>query len=139
MRKKGQLPRITELAASRITEKIRSGEYSTKLSLQQHKRHVDGTIEYKKYMQVRQAKGLSPQGILTINDKEAQALIIQKAGTGIITKDVNGNIVPRESITADKIIGKTWAGGKLIETNKARIHYGKTSSHIVPIGGKNYD
>jgi len=47
--------------------------------------------------------------------------------------------MPRENITADKIIGKTWSGGKMIETKKARIHYGKNNSHIVPIGGMDYD
>jgi len=139
MDEKKQFPRITEIAASRITEKINDGEYSTKLSRQQYLRHVYGTIEYNNYKQIRQAKGKPPPSILTISEQEAQELIIKKAGTGIVTATVNGDIKPTESITADIIIGITWSGGKKIYTNKARIHYGKRSSHIVPIGGLNYD
>ena len=136
---KKQFPRISEISASRITEKINSGEYSTKLSHQQYLRHIEGTVEYNNYKQIRQAKGQPPQSILTISEREAQELIIQKAGTGIVTANINGDMIPMESITADRIIGITWSGGKKIYTNKARIHYGIRSSHIVPIGGLNYD
>jgi len=90
-------------------------------------------------MRIRQEKGQPPQSILTITEHEAQELIKQKAGTGIVMAQNNGEIMPVESITADKIIGKTWSNGKPINTNKVRIHYGKKSSHIVPIGGMNYD
>jgi len=136
---KEQFPRISEISASRITEKINAGEYSTKLSHQQYLRHSEGTIEYNNYKQSRQTKGQPPQSILTINEQEAQELLIQKAGTGIVTANMNGDMMPMESITADRIIGITWSNGKKIYTNKARIHYGKRSSHIVPIGGLNYD
>jgi len=139
MRKKGQLPRITELAASRITEKIRAGEYSTKLSTQQYLKHTENTPQYNQYKQARKAKGQPPQSVLLITEKEAQELIIQKAGTGIVRSDKNGDILPRENITVDKIIGKTWFGGKLASTKKARIFYGKNCSHIIPIGGMDYD
>ena len=139
MVEKEQLPRISEISASTITEKINAGEYSTKLSRQQYLRHIEGTIEYNRYMKIRQAKGQPPQSVLTITEREAQELIIQKAGTGIVAADVHGDAKPMESITADRIIGKTWSGGKMIQTNKARIHYGKKYSHIVPIGGLNYD
>jgi len=139
MRKKRQMPRIPEISASRIKEKIDSGEYSTKLSRQQYLKHVDGTPQYEQYKQSRAAKGKPPQSVLTITRREAQELIIQKAGTGIVRADKNGNMMPRENITASKIIGKTWSGGILIDTNKARIFYGKQDSHIIPIGGMDYD
>jgi hypothetical protein len=133
------LARITQIPASSISEKIANGEYSTKLSPQQHKRHVEGTPEFERYKQERAAKGMLSQAILTISEAEAQQLILDKAGTGIVKPAKNGEFEPHESITADKIIGWTWSGNEYIQTNKARIHYGKKSSHIVPIGGKNYD
>ena len=80
-----------------------------------------------------------PQSELNLTYQEAQQLIINKAGTGIVGISRKGDMLPFESITANMIIGKTWSGGKYIETNKARIYYGKKSSHIVPIGGMNYD
>ena len=136
---KKEVPRIPELSASRITEKIHAGEYSTTLSQQQYLKHIEGTPQYEQYKRARRAKGQPPQSVLTISEQEAQQLIIDKAGTGIVDTDIKGNIRPREDITADKCIGKTWSGGKLIETNKARIYYGKDNSHIVPIGGMSYD
>jgi len=139
MENKGRFPRISELSASRITEKINAGDYSTKLSLQQYLKHIAGTPQYEQYKQSRMAKGQPQQSVLTINEQEAQQLITDKAGTGIVRADKNGNMLPRENITADKIIGKTWSGGKLIDTNKARIFYGKHDSHIIPIGGMDYD
>ena len=139
MGKNSKLPRITEIAASKITEKINSGEYSTKLSRQQYLRHVSGTVEYNDYMRIRQEKGQPPQSILTITEQEAQELIKQKAGTGIVKVSKNGEMLPEEAISISEIIGKTYSGSTLIETNKAKIFYGKHSSHIVPIGGMNYD
>ena len=139
MDKNSKLPRITEIAASRITEKINAGEYSTKLSRQQYLRHAEGTYEYSQYEQSRKAKGQPPQSILSITEQEAQKLIIKKAGTGIIRVSKNGEMLPEETVTINKVIGKTYSGGVLIETNKAKIFYGKNSSHIVPIGGMNYD
>ena len=131
--------RIPELAASRITEKISSGEYSINLSRQQYLKHVEGTQQYNQYRKDREAKGLLPQSVLIIPESEAQQLIRDKAGTGIVGVSNNGEILSMESITADRVIGRTWSGREYIDTRKARIHYGKKSAHIVPIGGLDYD
>ena len=139
MGKNSKLPRITEIAASKITEKINSGEYSAKLSRQQYLKHIEGTPQYEQYKNSRHAKGQPPQSVLELTEQEAQQMILDKAGTGIVKIDENGNMLPIESITADKIIGKIWSGEKFIKTSKARIYYGKNSSHIIPIGGMNYD
>lgn len=134
------LLRIPELSASRVSEKIEAGEFSTKLSHQQHLKHVEGTPQFNQYKASRLAKGMSPQSVLTITESEAQELIRTKAGTGIVAVGrETREMLPRESITVDRVIGKTWSGTEYIDTNKARIHYGKKVSHIVPIGGKNYD
>jgi integrase len=136
---KNDMARITEVPASSISKKIADGEYSTKLSRQQHLRHVEGTPEFERYKQERAEKGMPSQAVITISEHETQQLIIDKAGTGIVKLAKKGEITPHESITADKIVGWTWSGDEYFQTNKARIHYGKRSSHIVPIGGKDYD
>lgn len=131
--------RIPELAASRVSEKINSGEFSTKLSRQQYERHVRGTEAFDRHAKDRLSRGLPEQSELFLTAAEAQQLILDKAGTGIIKVSKKGEMLPRESITADRIVGITYSGNDLMETNKVRIHYGKRSSHIVPIGGMDYD
>lgn len=131
--------RITQIPASSISDKIKSGEYSTKLSIQQHNKHVEGTVKYNEYFEARTKKGGNPQSRITISEAEAQNIIDNKAGTGIIKVDRNGNPRPQEQIVCDKIIGQYYYGGEYIETNKAVIHYSKKGAHLVPIRGDNYD
>lgn len=134
-----KLPRITQISASTITRKIENGEYGTKLSSQQYSKHIEGTAQYKSYLESRIAKNGNPQSVLIISEDEAQQIILDKSGTGIVRVDRKGNPKPQEDITCDRIIGKYYGGGSYHETNKATIHYGKKSAHIVPIKGDNYD
>ncbi len=76
--------RITKLAASRVSERINVGDYSTAMSHQHYLKHLDGTAQYAHYLKSRTEKGAPPQSVLTITKAEAQQLIIEKAGTGII-------------------------------------------------------
>ena len=122
-----------------ITEKIQSKEYSTKLSIQQYNKHIEGTTQYIQYLEGRISKGGNPQSILTISQEEAQEIISQKAGTGIVKVDKAGNPQPREKISCEKIIGKYYGNGKYHYTNKAIIHYSKKGAHIVPVKGDDYD
>lgn len=131
--------RIPQISASTITEKIHNGQYSTKLSSQQFDKHILGTAKYEEYLNTRLSGGGNPQSIITISKETAQKIIETKAGTGIIKVDRNGNARPQEQITCDNIIGQYYCDGQYIDTNKAVIHYGKRSSHIVPVKGDNYD
>lgn len=133
------LMRIPQIPASTITQKIRSGEYSTKLSAQQYDKHCKGTAKFEEYLQARQNKGGNPQSIISVSAKKVQKIIETKAGTGIIKVDAKGNARPQEQITCDGIIGQYYSNGRYINTNKAVIHYGKKNSHIVPVKGDNYD
>lgn len=133
------LTRIPQIPASSITKKIEIGEYSTKLKQQEYQKHVYGTVKYKEYLETRTSKGGNPQSILTISLEEAQNIIDNKAGTGIIKVDRNGNPRPQEQITCDNVIGRYYCKGDYIETKKAVIHYSKRGAHIVPIRGNNYD
>ncbi len=136
---KKDVPRIPQIPSSTITKKVESGEYSIKLSSQQYNKHIVGTPQYNQYLSQRQASGGNPQSILTITEKEAQQIIKEKAGTGIVKVTRKGEPKPQEDITCDKVIGKYYGGGKYHETNKATVHYGKKNAHIVPIKGDNYD
>nr|DAP33770.1 MAG TPA: minor capsid protein [Caudoviricetes sp.] len=131
--------RIPQIPASTISEKIHSGQYSTKLSMQQFDKHVFGTAKYKEYLNTRLQGGGNPQSVITISKEEAQKIIETKAGTGIIKVDRNGNARPQEQITCDNTIGQYYCDGRYIDTNKAVIHYGKKNCHIVPVKGDNYD
>lgn len=134
-----QLTRIPQIPASSVSKKIELGEYSTNLKQQEYQKHVSGTVKYKEYLDSRLAKGGNPQSILSISYEEAQKIIENKAGTGIIKVDRNGNPRPQEQITCDNVIGKYYYKGDYIDTKKAVIHYSKRGAHIVPIRGNNYD
>ncbi len=131
--------RIPEIPASTITEKIKKGEYSTKLSRQHYDKHVAATKKYNEYRQSREKRGGNPQSILTINAEEVQKIIDSQSGTGIIKTDRKGNPKPQEQISCNKNIGKYYYKGKYIATNKAVIHYSKKGAHLVPVRGDNYD
>ena len=131
--------RIPRFPASMVTEKIKNGEYSTKLSKQHFDKHKKGTVKYEEYLKARQSRGQTPQSILTISPEEAQKIIEKMAGTGIIKADKNGNPKPQEHVVCDKVIGEYYYQGAYIETKKATIHYSKRGAHIVPERGDHYD
>lgn len=131
--------RLTTVAASTIIGKLKSGEYSLKLSRQQYDKHVAGTKEYVAYEAGRKKKGLNAQSRLTISYEEAQKIIEEKSGTGIIKVRKDGTPTNVEWITCDKVIGQYCHHGQFYETKKAMIIHGKKGSHIVPHKGNKYD
>lgn len=137
--KETELLRIPQIPASAISKKIENGEYSLKLSQQNYDKHVIGTFDYERYRRSREKKGYSSQGILTITKEEAQEIINQKSGTGIIKTQQDGTPMDLEWITCDRVIGKYFDKGQFHDTNKAIIYHGKRGSHIVPQKGSHYD
>lgn len=133
------LLRIPQISASTITQKVRDGEYSLKLSVQQFDKHVEGTREYQQYMESRINKGLNAQSKLNISRDEASKIIEKYSGTGIIKVRRDGTPLNIEQITVDRVIGSYMQHGEWVETKKAAIHYSRKGAHIVPIKGNNYD
>ena len=131
--------RITAIAASSVTEKVQSGEYSLRLTRNSYNKHVEGHPDYERYRISREGKNLPPQGVLIIPFEEAQDIILKKSGTGIINVKRDGTPTNVEDITCDRIIGKCWYRGQYYETHKAAIHHGSSGSHLVPHYGGNYD
>lgn len=115
-----------------LQRRINSGEYSLKLSKQNFLKHKQGTAQYADYEKSRAEKGRGPQSILIIDEQEAQDIINVKSGTGIptIKKSGIGNI---EYVECDKVVGMYCKSGQWSTTNRAAIHHGKRSSHIVPV------
>lgn len=131
--------RITQIRASYVSEKIAAGEYSTKISKQQYLKHIEGTSQYDRYRADREAKGGNPQSILTISENTAQRIINEYAGSGVVKTTKTGKPTNVECITCSSSIGYYYGGWKFHPANKAAIHYGSESSHIVPINGDFYD
>lgn len=134
-----ELVRITQIPASSIWEKVDSGEYSLRLTQNSYDKHIEGTNDYERYKNSRVAKGLSPQSVLTITKEEAQEIIYNQSGTGIIKPKRDGTATNIERITCDRIIGYYYDKGEKYVTNKAAIHHGSKGSHLVPIKGNDYD
>lgn len=128
---------IPQFSASKeITEKIQTGELSSKYNLQHFEKHSKGTRQYDDYLQARIAKGFGPQGVLTISYDQAQALIDEFSGTGIVLGMKSGFPQSKEDIDFKTIIGSYVYGGKETPTTFGRIHYGKNGAHIVPMKGE---
>lgn len=137
--REGEQLRIPQIPSSTVTEKINSGEYSTKQSKQQYLKHVEGSPQFEEYKKTRIKKGGNPQSVLSISEEEAREIILEKSGTGIVRVDRKGNAKPQESVNCGKVIGYYFAKGEYHETTKVTIHYGKRGTHIVPIRGDDFD
>lgn len=122
-----------------IKQKIRSGEYSTKLSSQHFKKHIPGTAQYEQYKNSRLKNGNTPQSIITISEQEAQDLILKYSGTGTVKLTASGNFSNVEFITADTVIGQYFDKDGYHDTDRMAIHYSKKSAHIVPVKGESHD
>lgn len=133
------IKRIPQIPSSTISKKVEAGEYGLKLSWQNYNKHAEGTKDFERYKESRIAKGLGPQSRLTISRDEAQEIIKNKSGTGIIrvTKDSKARNI--EMIECDNIVGEYYQKTEYIKTNKAAIYYSKRGAHLVPIKGNNYD
>ena len=133
------IKRIPQIPASTITKKIEAGEYGLKFSWQNYNKHAEGTKDFERYKESRIAKGLGPQSRLTISRDEAQEIIKNKSGTGIIRVTKDGKARNIEMIECDNIVGEYYQKTEYIKTNKAAIYYSKRGAHLVPIKGNNYD
>lgn len=93
-------------------------------------KHIKGEPEYKE-----------GKSYLTISEKEAQEIINQKSGTGIVVLDKNGKWKNKELINCDSQIGIDVDSntGEETSTDKGTIHYSKTGTHLVPRKEEKHD
>jgi SPP1 gp7 family putative phage head morphogenesis protein len=135
----GEIMRIPQISAKHVRDRIESGEYSTKQKRQKYLQHTEGTAQFKQEQQKRAARGDNPQSILTVSENDAQRIIIERAGTGIVRPKTDGTPSNKEQINSESVIGKYWGAGAYHETTKAAIHHGPKGAHIVPIRGDHFD
>ncbi|MCX7715031.1 MAG: polymorphic toxin type 50 domain-containing protein [Clostridia bacterium] len=118
-----------------IRDKIQSDSTLKIIEKGQQNKHVVGTNEYKQYAPKLSVAGQYGPSRLTISIDEAQKLIDQYSGTGILLKNKDGKWTNTEIITTHQsIIGIAINNitGKEAETTVFKIKYGKNGTHIFP-------
>ena len=122
-----------------ITKRVRNGELNSKLNKDHFEKHKEGSKRFEDYYKSRIKKGYGLQSILTIDFDEAQRLINDNYGKGIVTVTKAGKARSEEEFNFHKVIGYYVYDGKKYPTTKGRIIYSKKGSHIIPIKGEYFD
>lgn len=103
-----------------IKTEIEKGNIKLAINHEKQACHIKGTSEYKE-----------GKSYLTITEDEAQDIINAKSGTGKLIKDKDGKPV-KEKIDCDKTIDIDLKTKEETPTDKGKIHYSKTGTHLVP-------
>lgn len=113
-----------------IKAEIEKGNIKLEINHEKQAKHIKGEPEYKE-----------GKSYLTISEKEAQEIINQKSGTGIVVLNKNGEWKNKELINCDSQIGFDVGSntGKETPTDKGTIHYSKTGTHLVPRKEEKHD
>lgn len=122
-----------------ITKRVRNGELNIKLNREHFEKHHEGNSRFENYYKSRIQKGYGLQSILTIDYDEAQRLIKDNYGKGIVTVTKAGKARNEEEFNFHKVIGYYVYDGRKYPTTKGRIIYSKKGSHIIPIKGEYFD
>ncbi len=77
--------------------------------------------------------------LLVISKDEAQKIINERSGTGVIRARRDGTAMDIEVIKCNTVIGQYYSRGEYIDTQFVAIRHGKRGSHLVPMNGKKYD
>ena len=113
-----------------IKSEIEKGNIKLEINHEKQAKHIKGEPEYKE-----------GKSYLTISEKEAQEIINQKSGAGIVVLDKNGKWKNKELINCDSQIGidVDSNSGEDTSTDKGTIHYSKTGTHLVPRKEEKHD
>ena len=122
-----------------ITKRVRNGELNLKLNKNHFEKHHEGNRRFEDYYKSRIKKGYGLQSILMIDYDEAQRLIYDNYGKGIVTVTKAGKARSEEEFNFHKVIGYYVYDAKKYPTTKGRIIYSKKGSHIIPIKGEYFD
>ena len=113
-----------------IKSEIEKGNIKLEINHEKQAKHIKGEPEYKE-----------GKSYLTISEKEAQEIINQKSGAGIVVLDKNGKWKNKELINCDSQIGIDVDSntGEETSTDKGTIHYSKAGTHLVPRNEEKHD
>ena len=130
------IPKITTGQDLRL--QVEKGNISLQLKHQHFLKHVEGTTQFEQYKAARVARNWPQQGILLINENEAQNIIHNFAGTGIIDSvviDHNNKIAIKEKVDIGREIGIYCNKQGVGLTKTAMFVYGQKGAHLYPIKG----
>jgi len=112
-----------------IAARSAAGEYDLTQKHQKYLQHVQGTVQYQN---ATNGRG-TPQSYLTINEQEAQGIIYRYCGTGEVRITKVGEVLGKEYVTTDRVVGKYYEKGAWHETKRVMIIYSMYGTHIVPV------
>ena len=112
-----------------IAERVLTKDYSLQQRHQKYLQHVKGTAQYN---DATNGQG-RPQSYLIVSEEDAQNIIYDCAGRGIIDFDKNGTPRSMEFITLDRYIGEYYEKGAWHKTRRIQIMHSKHGAHIVPV------
>lgn len=118
-----------------IRRQIQSQETNTQILMGQQKKHIAGTREYLQYKEKLEKNGRYGPSRLTVSAEDAQALVEQYKGTGVLRFDKTGTWRNQEMITVhpEKIgVAVNDRTGAEADTTVFCIHYSKNGVHISP-------
>ena len=118
-----------------VRQKILDGTYSSRVVQGRQNKHIQGTKEFEqKREQIKKADSRNEPAILEV---DAQTLVNRYKGSGSIELR-RGQTYPRETITIDEIVGKTWLREtqRYMDVNAFQIQYSSTGVHVFPVYSK---
>ncbi|MCD1147091.1 polymorphic toxin type 50 domain-containing protein [Peptoniphilus sp. KCTC 25270] len=126
-------------SAIEILGRVKNGEIKLNLNHEHYEKHYKGTNQYNNYLESRRNRGWGPQARLIISEEEAQKIIYEYHGKGIVYKSGKNKDKITEEVNVGKVIGYYVDKGKEYAATKVRIYYSKYDTHVVPIRGNNFD
>ena len=113
-------------------QRIPEGNYNLTIRRQVQNRHIEGTREYREYVNRLMEKNLMPSKISP--DSDVQALVNEFHGKGIYDPNPKDGSA-REKIDTRRIIGQYWDINlnKYVDTTWFMIVYSKRGTHIYPL------
>ena len=117
-----------------IRNRINSDDIPKNININQQKKHIKGTNEYKQKANNLKNKGQFGPSYLSIDNDKINELIKRYSSTGYI-RLINDKWDNIETIlNNDEIVGKAVNNitGKEVDTTVFKIHYGNKGTHIVP-------
>lgn len=102
------------------------------VSVPKQNKHIKGTREYGEKIPASRAKGWPAPSYLTVSAEEAEAMVLEYAGTGEIRHSAGG-WSRKEVCRARKVVGYVVTReGREVPTKWFIIHYADDGVHIVP-------
>lgn len=123
--------KLQEKAKKEMLEMINNGKIKIKLNPEKQNRHYKGHVLFKKIFKQANDNGDKLPSYTTISNEELENLVIRNATTGELLL-LKGKFNRKEIIDFGKPIGKGYIKNKYVETNKGKVHYSKTGTHVVP-------